>query len=201
MRLVVKYTTTIYLCHLPTAQFRHYEPMPALHGDGDADGRFLWKFTIGPTGGVLQVMNITMCVPENAVDKPQDIIIGVSQNAADHPALDGKHSLASPVIHCLPHGTRFRRPVALSFGYNAYYTENEMCHLTVLCSETDVGQPTTWTEHEASSCAFGFGDERRCLVVLNRFCLVTVVCKDTPDQMQVKTRRTYHADSNIPLWY
>ena len=65
-----------------------------------------------------------------------------------------------------------------------------MCHLTVLCSETDVGKPTTWTEHEASSCAFGFGDERRCLVVLNRFCLITVVCKDTPDQMQVKTRRT-----------
>ena len=190
MRLVVKYTTTIYLCHLPTAQFRHYEPMPALHGD--ADGRFLWKFTVGPTGGVLQVMNITMCVPENAVDKQQDIIIGISQNAADQPTLDGKHSLASPVIHCLPHGTRFRRPVALSFGYNAYYTENEMCKLTVLCSETDVGKPTTWAEHEASSYAFGFGDERRCLVVLNRFCLITVVCKDTPDQMQVKTRRKYH---------
>ena len=164
--------------------------MPALHGD--ADGRFLWKFTVGPTGGVLQVMNITMCVPENAVDKPQDIIIGISQNAADQPTLDGKHSLASPVIHCLPHGTRFRRPVALSFGYNAYYTENEMCKLTVLCSETDVGKPTTWAEHEASSYAFGFGDERRCLVVLNRFCLITVVCKDTPDQMQVKTRRKYH---------
>jgi len=159
--------------------------MPELHED--ADERFRWKFTVGPAGGVLQLMNIAMCVPENAVDKPTDIVIGISQNPADLPALNAGQSLASPVIHCLPHGARFRRPVALSFGYNPYFTETEMCDLTVMCSETDLGHPTSWTEYEAGCCSFGFGDERRCLVLLNRFCLFTVVCKDTNEEMKVRT--------------
>lgn len=169
---------------MDSAQFRHYEPMPELHDD--ADDRFRWKFTVGPAGGVLQVMNITMCVPESAVDKPQDITIGISQNPADVPTLDGGQSLASPVIHCLPHSARFRRPVTLSFGYNPYFTETEICDLTVMCSETDLGQPTSWMKYDAGSCSFGFGDDRRCLVVLDRFCLFTVVCKDTNEQMKAK---------------
>ena len=85
----------------------------------DINERFYWTFTVGPAGGILRVMNIILSIPKDAVDKDVTIKIAISHNDQDRPPQES-YCVVGPVIHCLPHGFQFRKPVALSFGCNSH---------------------------------------------------------------------------------
>ena len=69
----------------------------------------------GPEGSNVQVKNVSLTIPPDALEKELTITIAISWNRSDLPKLDDGQFLVGPVVHCLPHGLYFKRPVKLSF--------------------------------------------------------------------------------------
>ena len=100
----------------------------------ERDDRFSWTFHVGPAGGVLQVLTIVLSIPEGALTEDVAITIIVSTNKHDTPSLKDDQCLAGPIIHCLPHGLRFQKTVALTFGYNEHLAATQAdANLMVMC--------------------------------------------------------------------
>ncbi|KAI0236990.1 hypothetical protein LSAT2_012501 [Lamellibrachia satsuma] len=153
----------------------------------ERDDRFSWTFHVGPAGGVLQVLTIVLSIPEGALTEDVAITIVVSTNKHDTPSLKDDQCLAGPIIHCLPHGLRFQKTVALSFGYNEHLAATQAeANLMVMCSETDVEETPAWTFDDSATTNFLVGDSRRCLVFLDHFCTFTVVNVKTGDELLAK---------------
>ena len=72
------------------------------------------------------MMNTMLSIAKDAVDKDVTIKIGVSHNDQDRPPLKQDYSVVGPIIHCLPHGLQFRKPVSLSFGCNLHLAETDV---------------------------------------------------------------------------
>ena len=72
------------------------------------------KFTIGETG-------VSLIVPPQAIPEgeTEGIFIGIVNQEKEHPKLDDKESLLSPVVKCGPNGLKFERPVILSLPHCA----------------------------------------------------------------------------------
>ena len=80
--------------------------------------RFYWNFTVGPAGDTLQVGNMTLFIPEGALNTERTITLAISSNTADLPELSGDERLFGPIVHCLPHGLQLNKPATLSFDYS-----------------------------------------------------------------------------------
>ena len=61
-----------------------------------------------------------MSIAKDAFDKDITIKIAVSHNGQDRPPQNEDYKVVGPIIHCLPHGLQFRKPLALSFGCNLH---------------------------------------------------------------------------------
>ena len=80
--------------------------------------RFYWNINVGPTGANIEATNISLKIPQDALDSEVTITLAISWNKADLPRLQDDQRLVGPIIHCLPHGLRFKKPVTLSFDYS-----------------------------------------------------------------------------------
>ena len=88
---------------------------------------------MGPSGGELEVMNVKLSIPEGALDRDTTITIAISNNKSDRPKLKNDQSFVGPVVHCLPHGLRFNKPVTLLFHYSQVTIDETPCNMNVLC--------------------------------------------------------------------
>lgn len=98
------------------------------------------KFTIGETG-------VSLIVPPQAIPEgdTEGIFIGIVNQEKEHPKLDDKESLLSPVIKCGPNGLKFERPVILSLPHCAQL-EDGAWNLKVQYNESETGTPAGWKQ-------------------------------------------------------
>ncbi|KAI0219723.1 hypothetical protein LSAT2_028753 [Lamellibrachia satsuma] len=103
----------------------------------------------GPEGSNVQVKNVSLTIPPDALEKELTITIAISWNRSDLPKLDDGQFLVGPVVHCLPHGLYFKRPVKLSFQ-----CEQKVMDMQVFSSDSDVDEAVQWLEQESftSNC-------------------------------------------------
>ncbi|XP_015764131.1 PREDICTED: netrin receptor UNC5C-like isoform X1 [Acropora digitifera] len=98
------------------------------------------KFTIGETG-------VSLIVPPKAIPEgdTEGIFIGIVNQEKEHPKLDDKESLLSPVVKCGPNGLKFERPVILSLPHCAQL-EDGAWNLKVQYNESETGTPAGWKQ-------------------------------------------------------
>ena len=80
--------------------------------------RCYWNFQVGKEGASLRVRNVSLTIPQGAIDKEITITLAISENAFDIPKSSGSRVFVGPVVHCLPHGLYFKRLVKLAFDYS-----------------------------------------------------------------------------------
>jgi len=61
------------------------------------------------------VRNVSLTIPPNALPHELTLTLAISCNTSDVPDLSDNQHLVGPVVHCLPHGLEFNKPVTLSF--------------------------------------------------------------------------------------
>ena len=97
------------------------------------DDRFYWNFLVGPGGDTLQLENVSLVIPEGALERELTVTLAISCNSSDMPLLTDDQRLFGPIIHCLPHGLQFKKPVTLSFDDSHATMLQELPNLEVLC--------------------------------------------------------------------
>ena len=76
--------------------------------------RHYWNVQIGHNGKTVCMGDVSLTIPEGALEHEITITIGISQNPSDLPELRPNQAVVGPVVHCLPHGLSFKQPVTLS---------------------------------------------------------------------------------------
>ena len=76
--------------------------------------RHYWNVQIGYNGKTVRIGDVSLTIPEGALEHEITITIGISQDPSDRPELQANQALVGPVVLCLPHGLSFKRPVTLS---------------------------------------------------------------------------------------
>ncbi|KAI0235002.1 hypothetical protein LSAT2_014615 [Lamellibrachia satsuma] len=82
--------------------------------------RLYWNVNAGPAGATLEAMNVSLIIPPGALDRKITVTLVISGNKSDLPQfkngqLNDDERLVGPVVHCLPHGLHFKKPVTLLF--------------------------------------------------------------------------------------
>ena len=77
---------------------------------------------VGRKGATFEVMNVSLEIPPEALERKVTITLVISCNESDLSRLtahlnDDDKRLVGPVIDCLPRGLKFKKPVMLSFDY------------------------------------------------------------------------------------
>ena len=62
--------------------------------------------------------NISLTIPQGALEEELTITMAISSNEEDLPKLPDNQHLVGPVVHCLWHGLEFKQAVKLSFDYD-----------------------------------------------------------------------------------
>ena len=107
---------------------------------------------------------IMPCTPE--------IIIGVTENAEDFPSLAPGQRRVSPVLVTMPSGVTFSQPLMIRCPL--LYTRTPGHRISVLCSDTEVTEPTRWTPARDVEC-YSHDDLMKISLHLRHFCLYCVI--------------------------
>ncbi|XP_070554777.1 UNC5C-like protein [Ptychodera flava] len=145
-------------------------------------------------------------IPPGAVTsgKRKYVYVGVSWVDADRcNSIDGKRRV-SPVVVCGPPGTKFNKPVILSFPHCVKYDEDQPCPLKVLWKNTNGGKRggDKWTEcsDEDTTLRVAIG-ENRCVVYTEHFTKYTCVCEqvDHPHEYLRLSVMAYHTVRSLTM--
>ncbi|XP_078364185.1 netrin receptor UNC5C-like [Oculina patagonica] len=98
------------------------------------------KFTIANTG-------VSLTVPPQAIPegRTEGIYIAIMNQKKEHPYINAKESLLSPVVKCGPTGLKFQRPVILSMPHCALLEEGAW-NLKVQYNESEPSTAADWKQ-------------------------------------------------------
>ncbi|KAI0213683.1 hypothetical protein LSAT2_001257 [Lamellibrachia satsuma] len=137
--------------------------------------RLYWNVNAGRAGAALEEMNVSVTVPPGALERNITVTLVISGNKSDLPQfkngqLNDDQRLVGPVVHCLPHGLHFKKPVTLLFDCS--HTAVLPPNLQVWCSETGMNEALVWKGHESP---VSIGQTKQCHLTIDHFAAFTII--------------------------